>query len=56
MSYNCWIVHFKDGKKSTMLSHDCESKEEAEKASIERFGKRFSFVEKSNFNKAVKNG
>lgn len=46
MSYNAWVVHFKDGKKATMLSGYCSNKEEAEKASIERFGKKFSHVER----------
>ena len=46
MSYNIWVINFKDGKQATMLSHDCASEQEANEASIERFGSKFSHVSK----------
>lgn len=33
-----WEVHFTDGKKCTMLSDQCHSREEALLGAIERFG------------------
>lgn len=46
MSYNIWVINFKDGKQATMLSHECESEREANEASVERFGAKFSHVSK----------